>query len=95
MTTIPVQVDGEAWPQPPGIISVSRLPEQAAMLQRGEAKHFARSISKKEQVKTIEVHCSMRAIELEKKAINWLQKSELFHLCSLYIVLAIIRALSE
>ena len=28
LTTLPVQVDGEAWPQPPGVISIKRLPEQ-------------------------------------------------------------------
>ena len=28
LTTLPIQVDGEAWPQPPGVISLKRLPEQ-------------------------------------------------------------------
>lgn len=55
LTTLPVQVDGEAWPQPPGYITVQCLPQQAAMLRGPESKHYSRSMTKKEVVKTMEV----------------------------------------
>jgi len=53
-TTLPVQVDGEAWPQPLGYIAITRLPDQASMLQGGDKKVFSRAPTKKEMVKQIE-----------------------------------------
>ena len=56
LTTLPVQVDGEAWPQPPGYLTVTKLPTQAKMLLGTEKAHYSRSLSKKETVLKIEVH---------------------------------------
>ena len=46
---MPVQVDGEAWPQPPGVMTIERLPEQATMLLGPDKADFSRSLSKKEE----------------------------------------------
>ena len=46
---MPVQVDGEAWPQPPGVMTIERLPEQAMMLLGPDKADFSRSLSKKEE----------------------------------------------
>lgn len=48
-STVPVQVDGEAWPQPPGVMTIERLPEQATMLLGPEKAIFSRALSKKEE----------------------------------------------
>ena len=46
-----MQVDGEAWPQPPGVMTIEQLPEQATMLLGPDkaAATFSRSLSKKEE----------------------------------------------
>ena len=48
-STVPVQVDGEAWPQPPGVMTIERLPEQATMLLGPDKPIFSRALSKKEE----------------------------------------------
>lgn len=55
LTTVPIQVDGEAWPQPPGTITVQRLPDQAAMLQGPDRKFYSKQQSKKELSQLITV----------------------------------------
>ena len=55
LSTVPIQVDGEAWPQPPSVMTISCLPDKAAML-RGPDKSsvaFSRSVSKKEEKQRI------------------------------------------
>ena len=49
LSTVPVQVDGEAWPQPPGVMTIERLPEQATMLLGPDKAIYSRSLSKKEE----------------------------------------------
>ena len=49
LSTVPVQVDGEAWPQPPGVMTIERLPEQATMLLGPDKPNYSRSSSKKEE----------------------------------------------
>ncbi len=48
-----MQVDGEAWPQPPSVINIKCLPEKAAMLHGPQKKDavFSRSVSKKDEQK--------------------------------------------
>lgn len=48
-STVPVQVDGEAWPQPPGVMTIEHLPEQATMLLGPDKPIFSRTMSKKEE----------------------------------------------
>ena len=48
-STVPVQVDGEAWPQPPGVMTLERLPEQATMLLGPDKAIYSRALSKKEE----------------------------------------------
>ena len=49
LSTVPVQVDGEAWPQPPGVMTIERLPEQATMLLGPNRADYSRSLTKKEE----------------------------------------------
>ena len=51
LSPVPVQVDGEAWPQPPGVMTIEQLPEQATMLLGPDkaAASYSRSMSRKEE----------------------------------------------
>ena len=53
LSTVPVQVDGEAWPQPPGVMTIERLPKQATMLLGPEKAIFSRALTKKEETSKI------------------------------------------
>ena len=48
-STVPVQVDGEEWPQPPGVMTLECLPEQATMLLGPDKAIYSRALSKKEE----------------------------------------------
>ena len=50
-STVPVQVDGEVWPQPPGVMTLERLPEQATMLLSPDKAIYSHALSKKESTK--------------------------------------------
>ena len=66
LSHVPVQVDGEAWPQPPSIMTLKALPEQATML-RGPDKgttSFSRSLSKKEEEKKIALYHTISQPEI-------------------------------
>jgi hypothetical protein len=51
--TLPLQVDGEAGLQPPGIVTMMCLPEKAMMLSGGGDKLFSRQMSKKDTLKQL------------------------------------------
>ncbi len=55
LSHVPVQVDGEAWPQPPSVMTLKALPDKATMLRGPEkgASAYSRSDSKKEFEKKI------------------------------------------
>ena len=64
LSTVPVQVDGEAWPQPPGVMTIERLPEQATMLYGSDKPNFARLASKKEETTRISLVQSLSQPEI-------------------------------
>ena len=45
---IPLQVDGEAWQQIPGTITIEKLPYQSAMLEKSARSFFQRGIAHRE-----------------------------------------------
>ena len=49
LSPLPIQVDGEAWAQPPGTMSIVKLPDAATLLQgSSKASTYGRQTSKKE-----------------------------------------------
>ena len=50
-----MQVDGEAWPQPPSVMTLRALPDKATMLRGPDkgASVYSRSDSKKEEQRKI------------------------------------------
>ena len=49
LSSVPVQVDGEAWAQPPSVVSIRKLPDPAIMLQGPDKATFSNSLSRKNQ----------------------------------------------
>jgi len=49
LSSAPVQVDGEAWAQPPSVITISKLPDAAVMLRGPDKPIFSHSLTRKSQ----------------------------------------------
>ena len=65
LSPLPVQVDGEAWAQPPSTITFRKLPDPAVMLQKaGTAVSFARQPSKKEETSQIQLLHTVSSSEI-------------------------------
>lgn len=48
LSPLPVQVDGEAWAQPPGTMTIKKLPDSATLLQGPNKVAYSRQPSKKD-----------------------------------------------
>ena len=61
-STLPVQIDGEAWQQTPGIMEVSLFPNRASMLSKSNKSYYQRGISSRQARSLIDKNSGTAAL---------------------------------